>query len=81
MSDYREVRLRIGPYVSHDLTVHFEPTGATYELLAGDWFDVTVRGHGSGLIEIGHTPTALIVGAWADSEAIVEASDGRALVV
>lgn len=52
-----------------------------YELLAGDWLDVTMRGPELGLIEIGHTPTAVIVGSWPDAEVHVRASDGTVLEV
>jgi hypothetical protein len=64
-----------------DLSVHFEPTGMTYELNPGDWFDVTISGPGSGLVEILHGPNSIVVGAWPDASTRVLASDGTELEV
>jgi hypothetical protein len=40
---YAEVRLRVGSYSGGQVVVHFEPTGMIYELLEGDWLEVTMR--------------------------------------
>jgi hypothetical protein len=66
---------------ANSLTVNFEPTGMSYELPAGEWFSVVMKGTGSGLVEIGHTPDTLIVGAWAEAETSVWAKDGTRLYV
>jgi hypothetical protein len=76
-----EVHLRVGPYSGGQVAVHFEPTGMIYELLEGDWLEVTMRGPSLGLVEIGHTPDAVIVGSWPDAEVLVRASDGTQLEV
>ncbi|MDT7725947.1 MAG: hypothetical protein QOI21_2523 [Actinomycetota bacterium] len=67
----KEVRLQVGPYSGKTLTVNFEPTEMSYELAAGE----------TGLVEIGHTPDALVVGAWAESEISVWTKDGSRLFV
>ena len=77
----REVRLKVGPYSGGQVAVHFEPTGMIYELLEDDWLNVTMRGTELGLIEIGHTRDAVIVGSWPDAEVLVQASDGTRLDV
>lgn len=77
----REIQIRVGPYAKGQVAVHFEPTGMIYELLEGDWLDVTMSGTELGLIEIGHTKDALIVGSWPEADVIVRASDGTVLEV
>lgn len=75
-----EVRLKvIAP--AGGITVHFEPTGMQYELLTDDWFDVTIRGEGSGLVELMHQPDAIVIGAWPEAETVVIASDGSVLPI
>jgi hypothetical protein len=76
-----EVVLKVGPYANSDVAVSFEPSGMMYELVAGDWLSVVIKGHGSGLVEIGHTPSALVIGAWAEADTEVWTSDGHRLEV
>jgi hypothetical protein len=80
-SSEKEVRLQVGPYSDKTLTVNFEPTGMSYELAAGDWFSVLMKGTGTGLVEIGHTPDALVVGAWAEAQTSVWTKEGTRLFV
>jgi hypothetical protein len=80
-SSEKEVRLRVGPYSGKTLTVNFEPTGMSYELAAGDWFSVLMKGPGTGLVEIGHAPDVLVVGAWAEAETSVWTKDGSRLSI
>jgi len=77
--DLVEIQMRVGPYSRDQVAVHIEPVGMIYELLEGDWLDITFRDTELGLIEIGHTRDALIVGSWPDATVIVRASDGRIL--
>ncbi|MGW4213726.1 hypothetical protein ACWEIJ_37485 [Lentzea sp. NPDC004789] len=77
----KEVRLQVGPYSAASLTVSFEPTGMAYELAAGEFFSVVMRGPGSGIVDIGHTADTLVVGAWAEAETLVWTKDGTRLYV
>jgi hypothetical protein len=80
-SSWKEVHLKVGPYTDDSLTVAFEPTGMTYELAAGQSFSVVLKGTGTGLVEIGHTPDAISVGAWAGAETFVFTEDGTRLEI
>lgn len=79
--DMVEIQMRVGPYSKSQVAVHFEPMGMIYELLEGDWLDITFRDAELGLIEIGHTRDALIVGSWPDAIVIVRARDGTVLEI
>lgn len=74
-----EVRLRVGPYSDRAVTVYFEPAGKGFELLGGDWLDVTVRAQDHGLVEIGHTPDTVSVGVWPNADLVVRDNNGAEL--
>lgn len=75
------IHLRVGPYADTDISVSFEPSGIAYELAPGDWFSVALTGDGSGLVEIGHAPGVLIIGAWEEAHTEVRTQEGRLLQV
>jgi hypothetical protein len=81
MPEIYEVNLKVGPYAEDPVTINFEPTGMSYELVPGDFLTVTIRGPGSGIVEVGYAPSTVIIGAWPEAETMVWGSDGRPLQV
>jgi hypothetical protein len=63
------------------VSVHFEPTGAMYALPLGEWFDITLSGEGTGLVEVFHSSSAIVIGAWPDAETSVLSRTGAQLPV
>jgi hypothetical protein len=81
MTSLHEVKLQVGPYTRDQISVHLEPTGMTYELVPGEFLEVTIRGPGTGIVDIGYAPNAIVIGAWAEAETHVRGRGGEQLDV
>ncbi|MFI8977407.1 hypothetical protein ACIGO9_31325 [Nocardia asteroides] len=71
----------IGPNGEDRVVVYFEPTGMMHEVAAGDHVRVRVFGPDSGVPEIWHSPSNVVIWGWPG--ALIEAWDksGRALEI